>query len=496
MFQDFLLYTQDLPQAQQEIVALGGRVTHQFTETVIVVNLPDSVDPQTLQHSTITPPTSLDPVSQLAADAWNQLQVKARAAESPNPSEGLSWDTPGYSPPRYDENHPDALHRSLTLTENQPDESTGTPTSRYMIGSIAVGVVIVSGTRPDLAFSAAEQQQIIQEVQEGLNFLATVEHRARITFVYDIRLVTVSVTPGSTSNYESAEAPWRNVALQNMGFSASRSGSLQYVQNLRASRGTDWAYVGYFTKYPLHHFAYAVDEKICMNYSNDGWGSDQINRVFAHETCHIFGAADEYGNCSCGSSHGHLGVPNNNCVKCPGTHVACLMDGNVLELCQWSRGQIGWDDRLLGPTWRRFELAPANIAATDGGITSVSRIPNSMEIWWVGANGSIQCAYWYEGQEGFRRYELAPAGSASLNGGITSVSRIPNSMEIWWVGANGSIQCAYWYEGQEGFRRYELAPAGSASSNGSIAAVSRIPNSMEIWWVGANGSIQDAYWYG
>jgi len=351
MSQDLLLYTQKLQQAKQEIKALGGRVTQQFTNIVIVANLPDSVDPQTLQLSTTVPPSSLDSVSRLAVNAWNKLQLKRLSDEAPRATEGLSWDTPGYSPPRYGENESDIINRSATLTENLPEESTGTPTSLYMVESIAVGVVIVSGTQSDLAFSTAEQQQVIQEVQEGLNFLANAEPRANITFVYDIRLVTVSATPGSTDTYENAESPWRDAALQQMGFPANRSGSVQYVQNLRSSRGTNWAYVGYFTKYPLHHFAYAIDEKICMNYSNDGWGSDQINRVFAHESCHIFGAADEYGNCSCGGSYGHLGVPNNNCVKCPGTHVSCLMEANVLEICQWSRGQIGWDDRLL-PTGR------------------------------------------------------------------------------------------------------------------------------------------------
>ncbi|MFJ4092689.1 hypothetical protein ACIPYS_13985, partial [Kitasatospora sp. NPDC089913] len=88
----------------------------------------------------------------------------------------------------------------------------------------------------------------------------------------------------------------------------------------------------------------------------------------------------------------------------------------------------------------------------------------------------------------------APAGSASTNGGITAVSRIPGSMELWFTGANGSIQGAYWYDGTP-WNRYEIAPAGSASTNGGITAVSRIPGSMELWWIGANGSIQGAYWY-
>jgi hypothetical protein len=146
-----------------------------------------------------------------------------------------------------------------------------------------------------------------------------------------------------------------------------------------------------------------------------------------------------------------------------------------------------------GGAWTRYELAPASSASLSGGIKAVSRIPNSMELWWVGANGSIQAAFWYEGGA-WTRYELAPAGSASLNSGVSAVSRIPNSMELWWIGANGSIQAAFWYEGGA-WTRYELAPAGSASPNGGISAVTRIPNSMELWWVGANGSIQAAFWY-
>ena len=351
MSKDLLLYTQNLQQAKLEIENYGGRVTQQFTETVFLANIPDSVEPETLQKSTTVPPESLDLVSQLAKNAWNGLQEKKLAEDAPSATEGLSWDTPGYSPPSYGENQSDAVNRSATLAENPYEESTGTSTSRYMVGSIAVGVIIVSGIDSNLTFSPAEQQEVIQEVQKSLNFLASAEPRANITFVYDIRLVTVSSLPGSTDTYENAESPWRDAALQQMGFQANRLGSVQYVQNLKSSRRTNWAYVGYFTKYPLHNFAYAVDEKVCMNYFNDGWGPDQINRVFAHETCHIFGAADEYGKCSCGGSYGHLSVPNNNCVNCNGSHVSCLMDGNVLEICQWSRGQIGWHDRLFPSSW-------------------------------------------------------------------------------------------------------------------------------------------------
>jgi hypothetical protein len=169
--------------------------------------------------------------------------------------------------------------------------------------------------------------------------------------VFDIRPVTVSVPPGPYPDagdaYEEYEKGWRDAALAQMGYPGGRTGYGQYARELRAAKGTRWSYVAFFTKYQLNHFAYAIWEKVVMNYQNDNWGPDDIHRVFAHESCHIFGAADEYGNCTCGGSYGHLGAPNNNCGGCPEEQVQCLMNRNTLEMCTWSRQQIGWDTSLF-----------------------------------------------------------------------------------------------------------------------------------------------------
>jgi hypothetical protein len=143
------------------------------------------------------------------------------------------------------------------------------------------------------------------------------------------------------------------------------------------------------------------------------------------------------------------------------------------------------------PDWQGFELSPRGSASTNGGIAAVSRIPSSMEMWFIGADGSVQDRFWYEGRN-WEGFTLAPRGSASTSGSITAVSRIPGSMEVWWIGDDGSVQAAYWYEGQN-WQRYQLAPAGSASKTGSITSVSRIPGSMELWWIGADGLAQAAY---
>lgn len=146
-----------------------------------------------------------------------------------------------------------------------------------------------------------------------------------------------------------------------------------------------------------------------------------------------------------------------------------------------------------GSTWKYYQLGKNGAAAPNGGIVALSRAPNTLELWWVGANGSIQGAYWYEGQQ-WNQYELAPAGSAAATSRIAAVSRSKGTMELWWISPNGSVQGAYWYEGQA-WKRYELAPANAASATGGLTVVSRIPGSMEVWWTGQNGSVQGAYWY-
>ncbi|MBL8292978.1 MAG: hypothetical protein JNN08_14125 [Bryobacterales bacterium] len=345
MAQILLRFSQDEVSAHSEVTSLGGRVIHQFGSGAFVVELPDEILPAALGASTEEPGGVLDESARLAVEAWRRRE--AEGARSPSATEGLGWDAPGYQSPLHD--------HTLTIASESPsavEESTGTPTSRYMVGSVAVGVVIVSRNSGTEAFTNEERLTVVQEVQEGLNWLASLEPRARVSFVYDIRPVTVSTAPGPYSGvsnpYERYEQQWRDDALRAMGYAPGRAGYQQYAQDLQLANRTDWAYVAFFTKYPLHHFAYAVDEKVVMHYGNDGWGTADINRVFAHESCHIFGAADEYGSCSCGGAHGHLGVPNGNCANCfpPGAQTPCLMNANTLSMCAYSRRQIGWDTSL------------------------------------------------------------------------------------------------------------------------------------------------------
>ena len=81
-----------------------------------------------------------------------------------------------------------------------------------------------------------------------------------------------------------------------------------------------------------------------MGLRNRGFGNGNMDRVFAHETGHIFGAPDEYGRCNCGGAHGPFRQPNRNCENCaPRGGVTCLMRSNAARMCSSTRYHLGYN---------------------------------------------------------------------------------------------------------------------------------------------------------
>ena len=303
----------------------------------------------------------------LAALRLRESEEFRRAKEN-RPRTGEDWDMPGCTtvvplPPE--------ARAAIAAAEAEAPA----PTSAYLEGTVAVGIVIVQGPTAALQFSDAEITKVIAEVQNGLGFYATTNPVAGISFSYDIQNVGLSV-PANPSAPD-LEALWRDPAMGMIGFSADWAGVTAYVEDLRSRFGTRWTYCGFFTKYPLGHFAYASigGPRLVMDYNNDGWGPDNIDRVFAHETGHIFGCPDEYASsgCNCGGSWGRFGIVNGNCENCAaGGGVACLMKANTFAVCGFTPSHLGWAPQLevrnygyVAGGWR-VEKHPRFMADTSG----------------------------------------------------------------------------------------------------------------------------------
>lgn len=101
------------------------------------------------------------------------------------------------------------------------------------------------------------------------------------------------------------------------------------------------------TKYNAAHFAYGTSGRLVVDLPHAkagvAAGIDDLDRVIAHETCHLFEAPDEYGNCVALAAYGPFGAPNGNCPNPVIAAVPCLMNGLSDTMCAWTKAHVGWN---------------------------------------------------------------------------------------------------------------------------------------------------------
>ncbi len=264
-----------------------------------------------------------------------------------------------------------------------------------MFGKNSVGVVFVeSSNNNGPKFTNNERNEIINEIITGLSWLVVEHPTNNLSWVYDYQYVKINVAnKANKDDLDSAyDSYWRNPAIGQVNFeghtySADDNGIDNYKDDLREQHNSEHAIVVFVTPYGSSWHAYSSGKRyISLAEHGDnwgGWGQDELNTIIAHEMCHKYGAADEYTGSgtpcnSCGGSHGCDNIPNGNCKSCASPGEECVMDQNDLNLCQYTRAQIGWSDIFVELTTADENYAGTNdTVKLDTGTTSYTlNVPN------------------------------------------------------------------------------------------------------------------------
>ena len=406
------------------------------------------------------------------------------------------------------------------------------------MGSVAVGVVIVNGPTAATQFTADEQTKVVAEVQAGLGWLATVNPWATVSFVYDIRPVSITTQPDATATDD--ESRFRDPAVGQLGFQDNWNGVWDYIRWLRTDRRTNWSYCVFFVKgYPVGHFAYAniSGPRIVMEYTNDGWGPDNIDRV-AGPTRRVTSSAgpDEYtsSGCNCGGTWGQFGEPNSNCENCAGAAgVGCLMRVQRMEDVRPDETAPGMGTHLatnrlsrrparisshpqavlrrlrhrhrttprprlgasLSRWWHGWWNLRGGVAAPGAHITAVSRSADKLDVFVVGTDGGVYTAAWQpefsDGWHGWWRIGdlVVPQGSA-----VHAVSRSADKLDIFVTDVNGRVMSAAWQPGFTSWHGWWHIKGGRAAPGAPVTAVSRSADKLDVFVVGTDGGVYTAAW--
>lgn len=247
---------------------------------------------------------------------------------------------------------PTLLKLPIGLIEELLDRYFGEASCWELTGEISVGIVFVESSRPNgPKFSQAERNKITQEILDGHSLLTAEHPSGNLSWVYDFQSVKIDVANGSDDD---KEPYWRNPAMAEVAFdgnsySASWAAVAEYREHMRDANRSAHALVIFVTRYATYWHAYASSGRVTLCDRKDwgGWGMSGLDRITAHETCHLFGAADEYTGdgtpcTTCASVHGCDKIPNGNCGECASPQQDCIMGGNHRRLCNYTRGQIGW----------------------------------------------------------------------------------------------------------------------------------------------------------
>ncbi len=377
----------------------GGKATHRFPPDAIIGDIPNkastnlmkgeliaSINYNSINRETLS---SRGKTTELIADVWNN-KVDQRGKPEKPALEGISWGDPRFGREVILKNQFKETISSSEPLFNNPFLLPGSgyyKTSEYLIGSVSVGIFLMeSNGKIDSNiedWTPAEEANVISEIYTGLNWMASQEPKAGVSWTYDIHYK-------SPTSYEPITRPakgsnghflWVDETFLNLGYLVAGTWDkvYDYLNDLRTNQGTDWAYAifvaddtndadkrfadGYTA------FAYNRGPFLIMNYGNGGWNIENMDKVTAHESHHIFGASDEYCSpgyscCSCTDADNYLGIPNSYCeAGCEGNNdcgpsqnndgscgcSACYTSDCIMDADAWcqtpsTRAQLGWVD--------------------------------------------------------------------------------------------------------------------------------------------------------
>ncbi|MBN1579539.1 MAG: hypothetical protein JXA89_02465 [Anaerolineae bacterium] len=383
-----LLSGADIDEIIEHVELAGGSVTHVFADSAFIGRVPTrtallegvlAVHRQVIDTSTMM---DWPDGAQRAAQVWNVLSTPTAASAGAS-LQGLEAELVD-----------DVLEAPLPVeSQSSSDPIPGyTQTSEYMIGRVAVGIVLPeSDGSIDVSFedwTGDERALALSEIVSALDWWAAREPNANLTFVYD----DGTAAPIPTS-YEpiihsiSSQHLWISEVMENKGYSGLSyfDQVRQYNNALRDRYDTDWAFTilcvdssaDQDNRFADSYFAYAYryGPFMVITYGNNGYGPNNMDAVVAHEVGHIFGALDQYVGAKqeCTQQSGYLGVENQNSMygSCE-SDVDSIMRGQVWPYMyeavdDYARGQIGWRDSdgdgILDPVDTPYRVTSASYVA-------------------------------------------------------------------------------------------------------------------------------------
>ncbi|MBN2567702.1 hypothetical protein JXB02_06495 [Candidatus Woesearchaeota archaeon] len=271
-------------------------------------------------------------------------------------------------------------------------------TSAMLLGKVAIAIVFLesNGTvDPNYEnWTNGEQDYIVADTLEAMNWYARLEPRAGLQYTFDIYEVETSYEPVTRNNSQANQSLWISEALDQIGAPSGPSlfaRERDFLNILRMRMNAHWAFIMYVvdSSETVGQFdggppGYAYLNGPHTVIASDGYPG-AMPALIAHEFGHIFGANDEYesSGCACTDTAGYFNIETQNCDSPPAgcfTNISSLMRGGIIgyytdALDYFARAQMGLIDTngndILDPVDILFE-SPSGVNVSQTRINLLS----------------------------------------------------------------------------------------------------------------------------
>ncbi len=359
---DGFIVAKNISFARSEIESLGGDINHIFfNEGVLIGKIPSDLKSKNYSVYYVGDSVSNDLFYVWKRNLkWKSVDHVIDESLKPILNDVILFEddlfSKGFSKDEYNAN----------FVKSTPYGALPTDTSLYMIGDVSVSVILPESDGGSEDWTSTEISNVHSEIMNGLDWWAVNNPDADLTFVYDFN-------DGASTSYEPIEVGsiyrhyWGSEILFNLGYGDGTPGitgaMYDFVNVQRDLKDTDWGFTIFVVdssndvdgKFSDGKFAFTIyggdggGPYMVMTYDNELYGINNMDAVTAHETGHIFGAADQYGSCSCTTDVGYLNYENQNCVNSCAINEGSIMRGGISpfvnnEIDMYARGQIGLVD--------------------------------------------------------------------------------------------------------------------------------------------------------
>jgi len=164
-----------------------------------------------------------------------------------------------------------------------------------------------------------------------------------------------------------------------------------------------------------------------------------------------------------------------------------------------------WWNAAAGQSWgdhQPFAAAPPGAAAPGSAVASAGRTLNHMDVFWVRPDGAIGSTWW-DAAPGcnwgdHQPFPISAPGAARAGSGVASVDRTPNHLDVFWIGPDATIGSNWWDAapgcGWGDHQPFAVAPAGAAGPTPSLAAVARTADHLDVFWIGPDSAVGSNWW--